>query len=165
MTSNFAPSLDGSTFRCRIRHMMSVREERSCRDAKIQRRSGVWLQVLEKKLGDTMISPDPLRAARAVNSRGLCLVAKADAQAHWRHEDLKFGTSVRLKRLTHESSRWVKNLLQHEHAPSICSPFRDCPEIDVSTKHHPLCGEAGAHSPRSPSASQVGSDLVQGGWG
>ena len=51
--------------------------------------------------------------------------------------------------------------------------IRLCPEIDTSTKHHPLCGDVGAHSPHpppapiatSPPVHQVGSDLVQGGWG
>ena len=94
--------------------------------------------MLEKrKLGDTIVS-NSLR----------------DAQAHWRHDDFKFRTSVRLHGLTHESSRRVQNSLQHERAPSICSLFRDCPEIDASTKHHPLCGEAGAHSLRSISTPQ-----------
>ena len=76
---------------------------------------------MKGKSKETQITQFSLRAERVVNSRGLRLVAKTDAQAHWRHDDIKFRTSVRLHRLTHESSRWFQNSLQHEGAPFVCS--------------------------------------------
>ena len=108
MTSNFAPSLGGSKFRCRIRHVMSVRKKGAaeiCQNYNgapvsgykcwktetsvarlFQIRSKEILREREEQrnadhanLTGATIGENSLRAERAVNSRGLCLVAKADA--------------------------------------------------------------------------------------